>query len=141
MGVSVPFRVSTSSTGPLWKRCPGIGFFSREDREIGVFWKVAQPTRLRLEFSRETGLILRCDGKVGKHFKTTQRNEPSCRGQEGSTGSDEVLLGNSVFLSSETGISGIFLGRLKGAKYRLALQDGTWDFSLYAVAGKGFIFR
>ena len=29
-------------------------------QEIGVFRHVAQPTRLRLDFPRETGLILRC---------------------------------------------------------------------------------
>ena len=35
-----------------------------EDIEIGVFRRVAPTTRLRLEFPRETGLILRCAGKV-----------------------------------------------------------------------------
>ena len=28
---------------------------------------------------------------------------------------------------SETGVLGDFWGRIKGAKYRFALQDGTWD--------------
>ena len=28
---------------------------------------------------------------------------------------------------------------IKGAKYRFPLQDGTWDFSGDAVAGKGLI--
>ena len=37
--------------------------------------------------------------------------------------------GTSVFLSSETGVSGNIWCRIKGAKYRFALQDGTWDFS------------
>ena len=46
------------------KRCPGIGFFSRVGREIGVFRHVTPPTTLRLEFPRETGLILRCAGNV-----------------------------------------------------------------------------
>ena len=31
-----------------------------------------------------------------------------------------------VFPSSETGMSGNFGGRIKGAKYRFVLQDGTW---------------
>ena len=31
----------------------------------------------------------------------------------------------------------IMAGCIKGAKYRFALQDGTWDFSLEAVVGKG----
>ena len=33
--------------------------------------------------------------------------------------------GTSVFPSSETGMSRNFWGRIKGAKYRFALQDGT----------------
>ena len=74
------------------------------------------------------GLILRCDRKVWKPFQTKQGNQPSCRDQKGSRGSDKVVLGTSVFLSSETGMSGNFLGRIKGAKYRCDLQDGTWDF-------------
>ena len=89
---------------------------------------MAPPTRLHLEFLCETGLILRCDGNVGKPFQTKQGNQPSCRDQKGSRGSDKVVLGTSVFLSSETGMSGNFLGRIKGAKYRCDLQDGTWDF-------------
>ena len=96
--VSVPLCVATSSTGFRSKRCPGIGILSRADWEIGVFRKVAPPTRLRLEFPRETGLILRCDGKVGNTFQTKQGNEPSCRDQEGSRGSEEVVPGTSEFL-------------------------------------------
>ena len=34
------------------------GSYQEQDREIGVFRHVAQPTRLRLDFPRETGLIL-----------------------------------------------------------------------------------
>ena len=41
--------------------------------------------------------------------------------------------------SGEPGVSGNFWGRIKGAKYRFALQDGTWDFPGDAVAGKGLI--
>ena len=35
-----------------------------------------------LEFPRETGLILRCAGKVEKAFQTKQVNRPSCCDQE-----------------------------------------------------------
>ena len=38
--------------------------------------------------------------------------------------------------SREPGVSGNFRGRIKGAKYRFPLQDGTWDFPGDAVAGK-----
>ena len=34
----------------------------------------------------------------------------------------------SVFLSRETGISGNFVGRIKGAKCPFDLQFLTWDF-------------
>ena len=62
-----------------------------------------------------------------------------CRDQEGRWGSDEVVPGPSVFHSREPGVSGNFRGRIKGAKYRFPLQDGTWDFPGDAVAGKGLI--
>ena len=111
------------------KRCLGIGFLSRADREIGVFWHVATPTRLHLEFPRETSLILRCAMNIRKPFQTKQGNRPSCRDQEGRRGSDEVVSGTSVFPSSETGMLGNFWGRIKGAKYRFELHDGTRDYS------------
>ena len=52
-GVSVPLRVVPSSTLSS-NRCLGIAFLSRADREIAVFRHVAPPSRLRLEFPRET---------------------------------------------------------------------------------------
>ena len=72
----MPLRFVTSSTGLHWKRCPGIGFLSRVDQEIGVFWNVAPPTRLRLKFLLKTGLILRCDEKVSIPFQTKQGIDP-----------------------------------------------------------------
>ena len=112
-----------------FERCPDIGLLSRADREIGVFRNVAPPRRLCLECLRETGLIVRCDRKVRNPFQTKQGNRPSCPDQEGRRGSDEVVLGTSVFLSSETSVSGNFLCRIKGAKSCFDLQFLTWDFS------------
>ena len=40
-----------------------------------------------------------------------------------------VEAGSSGFLSRETGISGNFVGRIKGAKCPFDLQFLTWDFS------------
>ena len=134
-------RFVPSSTGLPSKRCPGIGILSIADQEIGVFRHVAQHTRLRLEFPRETGLILRFAGKSGNPFQTKQGNRPSCRHQEGRRGSAEAVLGTSMFFSSETGVSGKFGGRIKGVKYRFTLQDGTWDFAGDAIADRGLIFR
>ena len=78
-GVSVPLLVLTSFTGLHSKRCLGIGFLSRADQGIGVFWHVAPPTRLCLEFPRETGLFLMIFMKVGNAFQTKQGNRTSCR--------------------------------------------------------------
>src|SRR5574337_369735 len=83
--------VLTSFTGWSSERCPGIGFLSRGDREIGVLCNVEAPTRPRLECRRETGLILRCDRKVGNPFQTKQGSRPSCRDQEGRRCSEEVV--------------------------------------------------
>ena len=41
MRVAVPLLFVPSSTGLPSNRCLGIGFLSRADREIGVFWHVA----------------------------------------------------------------------------------------------------
>ena len=80
-----------SFTGWSSERCPGIGFLSRGDREIGVIRNVEAPTRPRLECRREPGLILRCDRKVGNPFQTKQGSRPSCRDQDGRRGSEEVV--------------------------------------------------
>ena len=65
-----------------------------------------------LEFPRADGLILRCAGKAGNPFQTTQGNRHSCRHEEGRRGSDEVVSGPSVFPSRELGVSGKFWVRL-----------------------------
>src|SRR5574337_1106225 len=83
-----PF-VLTSFTGWSSKRCSGIGFLSRGDREIGVLRNVEAPTRPRLECRRETGRILRCDRKVRNPFQTKQGSRPSRPDQEGRKGSEE----------------------------------------------------
>ena len=64
-GVQVLLRVLPSSTGLPSKRCSGIGFFSRADREFGVFPHVAPPTSLCLEFPCEISLILSAQGMSG----------------------------------------------------------------------------
>ena len=43
-------------------------------------------------------------------------------------GSDEVVPGPSVFPSREPSVLGNFCGRIKGGKFHVALQGGTWDF-------------
>ena len=54
------------------------------------------------------------------------------KGRQGSQGGVPDSPGESGLASrplSESGMSRNFWGRIKGAKYRFALQDGTWDFS------------
>ena len=87
------------------------------------------PTNVaRLEFPRETGLILRRAGKAGKPFQTMQGNPLSCRDQEGRRGSEEVVPGPSVFPSGEPACRGTLGGRMKAVRDGFALQGGTGDF-------------
>ena len=55
--------------------------------------------------SSETGLILRCAGKAGNPFQTTQGNRLSCRDQEGmkaETGWEITVSGSIVMLGIGT---------------------------------------
>ena len=70
----------------------------------------------RLEFPREAGLLLRCVGKAGNPFQTTQGIRLSCRDQEGRRGSDEAVPGPSVFPSREPFLSGTFWGSHEGCQ-------------------------
>ena len=123
--VSVLLRVVPSSTGLPSKRCLGIGFSSSADREIGVFQHVAPPTRLRLEFPRETGLILRRTGKSGNPFQTKQGNRPSFRDQEERKGSDEVVPGTSVLSLSESRVTFRVESRVPSTISHFKTEPGT----------------
>ena len=89
---------------------------------------MAPPTWLVSNFLVKTGLILRCAGKAGNPFQTTQGNRLSCRDQKGRRGLEEAVPGPSVFPSREAGVSGKFWGRMKAVRSRFALQGGTGDF-------------
>ena len=93
----------------------------------GVFPHVAPPTRLHLQFPRETGLILRCAGKIGNTFQTKQENRHSCCNQEGRRGSNDVVWGTWVFPSR-----GMYVGELcgchHGCRVLFCTSVGTWDF-------------
>ena len=62
------------------------------------------------------GLIMRCSGKAGSPFQTTQGNRLSCRDQEGRRGSEEAVPGPSVFPSRDPGVSGDFWGSQEGCQ-------------------------
>ena len=86
-------------------------------------------TTMAGECRRETGLILRCDWKVGNPFQTKQGSRPSCPDQEGRKGSEEGVPENlGVPLEGDRDF-GEFVGRIKGAKCPFDLQFLTWDFS------------
>ena len=98
---------------------------SSADREIGVFQHVAPPTRLRLEFSRETGLILRRAGKSGNPFQTKQGNRPYFRDQEERKGSDEVVPGTSVLSLSESRVTFLVASRVPSTVSHFKTEPGT----------------
>ena len=121
--------VFTSFTGWSSKRCPGIGFLSRGDREIGVLRNVEAPTRPRLECLREISLILRCDRRSETPSRQRREVDPPVQIRKVEVALRKWCRKTSVFLSRETGMPGHFVGRIKGAKYRFDLQYLTWDFS------------
>ena len=82
-----------------------------------------------LECHRETGLILRCDRKVGNPFQKNRGVDPPVEIRRVEGAQRKWCRKTSVFLSRETGILGNLVGRIKGAKDRFDLQFLTWDFS------------
>ena len=90
-----------------------------------------------LEFPREAGLLLRCSGKAGNPFQTTQGNRLSCRNQEGRRGSDEVVPGSSVFPSREPGVSGNFWGSHEGCQVPLRTSGRNMGLPLRRRSGQG----
>src|SRR5574337_767377 len=116
-----PFML-TSFRGWSSKRCPGIGFLSRGHRGIGVLRNVEPPTRPRLECRRATG-------RSGTPSRQSRGVDPPVQIRRVEGAQRKWCGKTSVFLLRETGMSGHFVGRIKGAKYRFDLQYLTWDFS------------
>ena len=131
-----PF-VLTSFTGWSSERCPGIGFLSRGDREIGVLLNVEAPTRPHLECRRENGLILRCDRKVGNPFRTNQGSRPSCPDQEGRRGSEEVVPENLGVPLEGDGDVGELCGSHQGCQVPFRPPIPNVGLSLRRCSGKG----
>ena len=91
----------------------------------------------RLEFPRETGLILRCAGKAGNPFQTTQGNRLSCCDQERRRGSEEAVPGPSVFPSGEHGVSRDFWGSQEGCQGQFRLSGRNRGLPLRRRRGQG----
>ena len=90
-----------------------------------------------LEFPRQTGVILRCAGKAGNPFQTKQGNRLSCRDQEGRRGSDEAVLGPSVFHSREPGVLGNFWGSHEGSQVPFRTSGRNRGLPLRRRHGQG----
>src|SRR5574340_267956 len=131
-----PF-VLTSFTGWSSERCPGIGFLSRGDREMGVLRNVEAPRRPRLECRRETGLNPRCDRKVGNPFQTKQGSRPSCRVRRVEGAQRKWCRKTSVFLSKETGMPGNFVGAHQGCQGPFRPPIPNVALLLRRCSGKG----
>src|SRR5574337_1266195 len=129
--------VLTSFTGWTSERCPGIGFFSRGDREIGVLRNMEAPRRPRLECLRETGLILRWDRKVGNPFQTKHGSRRSCPVPEGRKGSEEGVPENlRVPLEGDRDFGELF-GSHQGCQVRFRPPIPNVGLLLRRCSGKG----
>ena len=71
---------------------------------------------LSTELCRQEYWSVRCAGKAGNPFQTTQGNRLSCRDQEGRRGSEEAVPGPSVVPSGDPGVSGDFWGSQEGCQ-------------------------
>ena len=91
----------------------------------------------RLEFLRETGLMLRCARKAGNPFQTTRGNRISCRDQEGRRGSEEVVPGPSVLPSREPGVSGNLWGSHEGCQVPFLTSGRNMELPLRRRSGQG----
>ena len=141
MGLSVLLSCCELILGVTFELLQGHEALSPVEGDIGVFANGSSTPGVPLKFQGENGLLLRCSGKVGIPFLTKQGNGPSCRDKDGRRGSDYVVLGNSVFLLSETGMSRNFLSCIKGVKYPLKFQEGMGNFSRDTSVRKGLIWR
>src|SRR5574341_2099467 len=131
-----PF-VLTSFTGLSSERCPGIGFLSRGDREIGVLPNVEAPRRPRLECRRETGLKPRCDRKVGNPFQRKQGIDPPVEIRRVEGAERKWCRKTSVFLSRETGMPGNFVGAHQGCQVPFRPPIPNVGLLLRRCSGKG----
>ena len=68
-------------------------------------------------------------GRSGTPSRQSRGVDPPVQIRRGERAQRRGCWKTSVFLSRETGISGNFVGRIKGAKCPFDLQFLTWDFS------------
>ena len=78
-------------------------------------------------------------GRSGSLSRQSRGIDPHVKIMSRERGSDYVVSGNSLFFSSETGMSGNVFSCIKDVKYRFEFQEGTWHFSREAAVGKCLI--
>ena len=84
-------------------------------------------------------LLLRCDGKAGNSFPTTQVKDPSSRARRRKRGSSGCGQDSRASSRVETGMSGNFLSCSKGVKDPLEIQEVRCDSPRDASAQMGLI--
>ena len=72
-------------------------------------------------------LLLRCDGRAGNYFPTTQVKDPSSRARRRKRGSSGCGRDSRASSRVETGMSGNFLSCSKGVKDALEVPDVRCD--------------
>ena len=83
------------------------------DGEISVFWNVATPTSLPLEFQCETSLLLRYERRSGSLSRQSRRIDPHLEMRRGNRGQNEVCLGTRYSSQMGTHMSRNFLNCIK----------------------------
>ena len=87
------------------------------------------PTHVaRLEFLRETGLMLRCAGKAGNPFQTTRGIDSPVAIRRGEGAQRKRCRDTRCCPRGNPACRGTFGGRRKALRDRFALQGGTEDF-------------
>ena len=84
-------------------------------------------------------LHLRCDGKAGNSFPTTQGKDPSSRARRRNLGSSGCGRDSRASSRVETGMSGNFLSCSKGVKDPLEVPDVRCDLPRAASGEMGLI--
>ena len=84
-------------------------------------------------------LLLRCAGKAGNSFPTTQGKDPSSRARRRKRGSSDCGRDSPASSRMETGMSGNFLSCSKGVKDPLEVPELRCDYPGDASAETGLI--
>ena len=84
-------------------------------------------------------LLLRCDGKAGNSFPTTQGKDPSSRARRRKRGSSGCGRDSRVSSRVKTGMSWNFLSCSKGVKYPLEFPEVRCDLPRDTSAKMGLI--